>query len=590
MRRNAGDPARWKVQVAAAGVNFRDVMKTLGIYPMQPGDVPWLGDEFAGQIVAVGDRVPLAVGDEVFGVAPGLCSARSSRPCADYVLRKPSAIGFEEAATIPVAFVTAVYALHTLAAIQPGERVLIHAATGGVGLAAVQIAQAAGAEVFATAGSPAKRELLRTLGVRHVMDSRSLAFADEVMEATGGEGVDVVLNSLSGEALPKSLSLLRAYGRFVEIGKRDIYENRPLGMEPFGENVSFFAVDLDRVGAQRPGLMNSLLQRAAQLLAEGRVHPLSYRVFPVTRMGTAMRHLAQAKHVGKVVIAMQERAGLEIAPPGRRLRLEPNGTYLVTGGLGGFGLAVARWLAELGARHLVLLGRGGAATPEAHAAVRSLQQDGVEVMVAACDVTDERQLAELLSSVRRGMPPLRGVVHAAMVLDDALLQDMTEERMWRALLPKALGAWNLHRLTLGDPLDLFVLFSSFTSLIGNPGQANYVAGNTFLDTLAWARRADGRAAQTIHWGPWAEIGMSAAAQGQRTFEFGVKAIPPEKGIQALGTVLQQGLPEVAVMPMDWARFISRLPSTRTDPFLAVIRESVGLEVEANQASLRCVPS
>jgi acyl transferase domain-containing protein/NADPH:quinone reductase-like Zn-dependent oxidoreductase/acyl carrier protein len=568
--RTAPGPGQVEVEVVAAALNFKDVTLAMALLPPEAlrggfsGGL--LGLEYAGRVVAVGPDVErLREGDAVFGCGSGCLSSHITVD-QHMAVPIPAGLGFEEAATIPVAFVTAVYALHTLAAIQPGERVLIHAATGGVGLAAVQVAQAAGAEVFATAGSPAKRELLRTLGVRHVMDSRSLAFADEVLEATGGEGVDVVLNSLSGEALPKSLSLLRAYGRFVEIGKRDIYENRALGMEPFGENVSFFAVDLDRVGAQRPGLMNSLLQRAAQLLAEGRVHPLSYRVFPVTRMGTAMRHLAQAKHVGKVVIAMQEHAGLEIAPAGRRLRLEPNGTYLVTGGLGGFGLAVARWLAELGARHLVLLGRGGAATPEAQAAVRSLQQDGVAVTVAACDVTDEWQLAELLASIRRGLPPLRGVVHAAMVLDDALLQDMTEERMWRALLPKALGAWNLHRLTLDDPLDLFVLFSSFTSLIGNPGQANYVAGNTFLDTLAHHRWRRGRPALAVNWGGVSGVGYVARnrAVAERAEQVGMKLQPVQQLLAGLTALLEHGVVQAGVADVDWRR-IRRLFGPRQSP-------------------------
>ncbi len=232
-------------------------MKALNIYPMQPGDVPWLGDEFAGRIVAVGEGVDLRVGDEVFGVAPAAFGSVTSTR-SDLVLRKPSTISFEDAATLPVAFTAALYALRRLARLERGEKVLIHAAAGGVGQAAIQIAQAIGAEIFATA-SESKREYVRSMGIEHVYDSRSLAFADEIRAATGGRGVDVVLNHLAGDFIPASISILAPYGRFVEIGKRDIYANSKIGLWPFRNNLSFFAVDMNRLGRDKPPVYASLL-------------------------------------------------------------------------------------------------------------------------------------------------------------------------------------------------------------------------------------------------------------------------------------------------------------------------------------------
>ncbi|HEU5321175.1 MAG TPA: SDR family NAD(P)-dependent oxidoreductase, partial [Methylomirabilota bacterium] len=427
-------PGEVEIEAASVGLNFRDVMKALGIYPTE-GDEPLrLGDECAGTVVAVGEGVShLRVGDRVVAIAAGFGS--HATVASRFAVPLPAHLGFDEGATLPIAFLTASYALHRLARLHKGERVLIHAAAGGVGLAAVALAQRAGAEIFATAGSPDKREYLRSLGVEHVMDSRSLDFADEVLAATGGEGVDVVLNSLAGEAIPRSLGLLRAYGRFLEIGKTDIYQDHKLGLWPFRNNLSYFAIDLARLFQDRPEVAGELLRELMACFERRELSPLPHRVFPIAQAEAAFRHMAQARHIGKIVLSLREAGAPVAARSFRPFPFRADGTYLVSGGLGGFGLAVARWMVEHGARHLVLLGRRGAGSDAARAAVAALGRQA-EVSVVEADVTDEARVAEVLAQARAAGPPLRGVLHAAMVLDDGLLAQLDAARVRRVLAPK----------------------------------------------------------------------------------------------------------------------------------------------------------
>jgi acyl transferase domain-containing protein/acyl carrier protein len=579
-------PGQVEIQVHAVGLNFKDVMIAMGLLPDEALDGGYtgkaLGMECAGTIIAVGEGVD----DAVMTSAPGALQTNLTVD-ARFVVRKPAHISFEEAATIPITFLTAYYSLHYLARMQAGDRVLIHAAAGGVGLAAIQLAQRAGAEVLATAGTPAKRDLLRALGVEHVMDSRSLAFAGEVMERTGGRGVDIVLNSLAGEAIPKSLSVLSPYGRFIEIGKRDIYEDSKIGLRPFRNNLSLFAVDLDKLCAQRPELVQSFLRDVMRGFEDGSLHPLPHRVFPVGEVVNAFRHLAQAKHTGKVVVSMHDDEVMVTPAVGGSLTLRADGTYLVTGGLGGLGLAVARWLVDRGARHLVLTGRSGASTPGAEAVTSALREAGVTVVVAKADVTRESEVAAVLADVRRSMPPLRGVVHAAMVLDDALLSQLDEERMSKVMAPKVIGAWNMHRQTLADPLDFFVSFSSFTSMIGNPGQGNYVAANAFLDALAYHRRAEGLPALTVNWGAVSDVGYVAQNPeiGQKLEHVGVNSLPAPQLLRMLAALLQHNSVQIGVAHINWQQ-LAGLHSFRGSPrFAHLVQATPGDDGEGADASL-----
>ncbi|HEV2131484.1 MAG TPA: SDR family NAD(P)-dependent oxidoreductase, partial [Longimicrobiaceae bacterium] len=522
----------------ATGLNFMNVMSALGTYPGYPDGMGPLGIECAGDVSAVGDEVTgFREGDEVVAFAPHSLASHV-RVDARLAARKPAALSFQEAATLPVALLTAHYSLEHLGRLSAGERVLIHSATGGVGLAAVQLARQIGAEIFATAGSEEKREYLRSLGIRHVFDSRSLAFAQEVLERTGGEGVDVVLNSLSGEAINRGLSVLRPYGRFLEIGKRDIHENSRIGLIPFRNQLSYFVIDLEHGARERPALLGGMLRDLMARVEAGQLTPLPRRVFGVSEVVDAFRHMAQARHIGKVVVAIEDVAELvsEITPPATPLRADA--TYLITGGLGGLGGETARWMVREGARHLVLVGRSDASAAD-RTLLRQLEEEGARILIERADVTREADLARVFSRIDVDLPPLRGVVHAAGVLGDATLLQMTEERFAEALEPKVVGAWNLHRLTRDRALDFFVLFSSAAGILGTPGQANYAAGNAYLDALAHDRRATGLPALSIAWGPWSGVGLAAstAKRGERLADQGLRSLTPDQGIDALRALM-----------------------------------------------------
>ncbi|HEV2447940.1 MAG TPA: SDR family NAD(P)-dependent oxidoreductase, partial [Candidatus Sulfopaludibacter sp.] len=517
-----------EVEVEAAGLNFRDVMKVLGIYPSAPGDPFWLGDECAGTVTRVADGVAgFQPGDKVLAIAPR-SMGRYTRLPAGFAAHIPNGLSVQEAAAIPIAFTTAWHAFRHLARLEAGETVLIHAAAGGVGLAAVQLAFHLGAKVIATAGSPEKRDYLRSLGVEHVFDSRSLAFADQIAAVTKGKGVDVVLNSLGGAAIPRSLSILGAYGRFVEIGKRDIFQNSKIGLAPFRNNLAFYSVDMEKVFRERPAFAAKLLEEVVGLFREGSLKPLPCRVFPMSDAASGFRYLAQARNTGKVVFSF---AGTDQSVAETDL-VRPDRTYLIAGGLGGIGLAVARWLVGRGATHLALIGRRAPGAP-AEAILNSEIRPRCRVETVQADLSSAGQVRAAISGLRQKLPPLAGVVHAAGVLQDERLLNMNEERFRAVLGPKVQGAWNLHSETLHDQLDFFLLFSSMASVFGSPGQANYAAANAFLDALAHYRRKLGLPASAVNWGPWSEIGMAAGMSDARLAEAGMARIPPEPGLDAL---------------------------------------------------------
>jgi NADPH:quinone reductase-like Zn-dependent oxidoreductase/acyl carrier protein len=545
------------VQVRAVGLNFRDVLNVLGRYPGDPG-IP--GFECSGRVVAVGSGIEgVAVGDRVFVFNVDGCIADYLTISSAHVVRIPDNWCFEEAAAVPVAFLTAWHGLHNLAAITKGDRVLIHAAAGGVGLAAVQLCRAAGATVFATAGSPEKRELLQGMGVEHVMDSRSLAFAEQIAAITEGQGVDIVLNSLAGEFINRSLELLSPGGRFIEIGKADTLSSREI--ETLFPQITYRRFDLADITEHEPALVVSMFGCLFSLFDQGILQPLPMTVFPVQRAKEAFRFMAQARHIGKVIISLADRL--------RERRMvdkgivDPEASYLITGGLGALGLAVAGWLAEEGCRHLVLVGRKGPSA-EADATVEKLRMAGLQVAVMTGDVAEAADVSRIMTGLRAAMPPLKGIFHAAGLLDDSMLVDLDAERLERVLRPKIDGAWNLHRATEKDDLELFVLFSSLTAVTGSPGQANYAAANAALDGFARWRRSRGLAAVSINWGPWGEAGMAAQeGREERLLARGIRSISIDAGLQALATVLRANPVEQCVVDLDLQRLSSFIPSTGT---------------------------
>lgn len=585
-------PAAQEIEIAirAAGLNFRDVMQVLSLLPGATGESPPLGIECAGVVARVGPGVSaFRPGDRVLAFAAN-CLASHVTVSAHTAALMPDGLSFDAGATMPAAFVTAHFGLVHEAKLQAGERVLIHSASGGVGLAAVQVARHIGARIIATAGTPEKREFLEHLGIDQVLDSRSLSFADQVMALTNGEGVDVVLNSLAGEAIPKGLSVLRNKGRFVELGVRDMLQNKRLAMSLFRKNLSFFYIDFGRVNAEQPESITEVLHAVTSAYVQGAYTPLPFRVFPISMARDAFRHMAQAKHIGKIVLSLEDRA-LRIAPPMNATgRLKAEASYLITGGLGGFGLVVARWMVEQGARHVVLMGRSGAVTEEARDAVRALQNAGATVVVARGDVTTERDVSAVLAEVGRRLPPLRGVVHAAMVLDDCLLPSLSGERLKSVLFPKILGAWHLDRLTRDMTLDFFILFSSCSSILGLPGQGNYDAGNAFLDALAWSRRDRGLAATTVNWGYLGEVGYAASHEhvAARFDNIGVPSVSPESAVEVLGHIIDRKPTQVSVLNIDWVTFLDQsltcASSPRFSDFARLARNRTGADGTRSQAT------
>ncbi|WP_053732972.1 type I polyketide synthase [Nocardia sp. NRRL S-836] len=564
-------PGQVAVEVHATGINYRDALLAVGLLPgwvVEAGMTgTHLGGECAGVVTAVGPGVTrYRPGDRVFGSVAG---SFASHVLADENLVGPVPDGIDlvSAATMPVALISASYGLVRQAKLAKGETVLVHGAAGGVGLAAFQCARYLGATVIATAGTEEKRDFLRLLGVEHVFDSRSLSFVADVLAVTDGQGVDVVLNSLGGEFIGRSLELLRFGGRFVELGKRDLYSDRNVSLFPLRNNISYFVVDVDQLGSQRLPEIAAEHSKIIEHVQSGAVRPVPYRAFPAAQAAEAFRSLQHSRHIGKLVVTFDRRPPVERAAQPSGFAPDPSGTYLVTGGASGFGAETARWLADRGAGHLALVNRRGTAAPEAGDLVAELTARGVAVTVHAADVTDESAMRAVIDSIDGGGAPLRGVVHAAMVLDDAMIRDLTPERFRAVLAPKMAGAMVLDRLTRGHDLDLFLMFSSGAAVVGNAGQAAYCAGNLFLEALARARRTWGLAGQTIAWGALAEVGYIARneATAKTVTRAGLALLPLRQVRQALDDLV--GGPEVALVWSHDGQFLRRLYSHLTTPRL-----------------------
>ena len=508
-------PADVEVEVAAAALNFRDVMVTLGLLPAQAYERSALGREVgieaSGVVRRAGPGVKrLKVGDQVALTAGG-CIANRVVVNEHLAFLKPPRLSMEEASSALSVYVTAYYALIHLARLREGQRVLIHSAMGGVGQAAIAIARHVGAEIYATAGNEDKRRRLLGMGVLGAFDSHSHDWYPELMEATDGEGVDVVLNSLAGHHIALCLEALRPSGWHCEIGKVDIYTDNSLSMRAFRKNLRFAAIDVDRLMLDDPVLSHTLSQACVDLLEQGAVTPPELTVFPYGDYAEALRLMTTGQHSGKLVLqAPADAVGREFAVADTRPFLDPDATYLVTGGLGGFGLRFVPYLFAAGARHVTLIDRD----PDRGRDVEWIRQvttlskmpRDLEIDIVAGDVRDEADVRRWIADLRR---PLKGVFHLAGTLEDRSFLDTSPDSLARVFAPKALGALNLHRATAELDLDYFVLFSSIASTFGNLGQINYSGASSFLDGLAAHRRGLGLPGLSYNLGPVTEVGMAA---------------------------------------------------------------------------------
>ncbi len=527
-------PGQVRVGVRAGGVNFRDVMVTLGLVS-QGGAI--VGSEGAGVVMGVGPGVEgLAVGDHVMGLligGLGPVSVTDER----LLVRVPEGWSFAQAASVPIVFLTAYYGLVDLAELKAGESVLIHAGTGGVGIAAIQLAQYLGAEVFATA-SPQKWQTLRSLGLDedHIASSRDLTFKDKFLEHTEGLGVDVVLDSLAGEFVDASLELLVGGGRFIEMGKTDIRDPGEIAEQY--PRVAYQAFDLMQAGTER---IQQMLTEILGLFQTGVLHPLPVAVWDIRRAPQALRFMSQARHTGKIVLSLPT-------------SIDPQGTVLITGGTGALGATLARHLIHTyGTKHLLLASRSGldaAGAPELQAELQAL---GATVTVAACDVSEREAVKGLLDSIA-AEHPLSAVIHAAGVIDDALIGSLTVEQLDRVLAAKADAAWYLHELTEHIDLGAFVLFSSLAGTLGGPGQGNYAAANVFLDALAAYRQGRGLTGVSMAWGLWQQTSTMTGGLSEtdltRIARSGIGALSSEEALGLFDTALNSGEALMFPVPLD----------------------------------------
>jgi mycolipanoate synthase len=552
-------------------------------------------------VTAVGpDVTEHRVGDRVGGLSRNGCWSTFVTCDARLAVPLLSEVPLEEAAAVPTAAATAWYGLHDLARISPADKVLIHSGTGGVGQAAIAIAGAAGCEVFATAGSPQRRQLLRDMGIEHVYDSRTTDFAEQIRNDTDGYGVDVVLNSLSGAAQRAGIELLAFGGRFVEIGKRDIYGDTRLGLFPFRRNLSLYAVDLALLTHTHPEVVQRLLTTVYQHTADGGLPLPPITHYPVRDAAAALRLVGSAGHSGKVLLDLpQAGSSVAVVPPEQTKVFRADGAYIVTGGLTGLGLFLGGEMAAAGCGRIVLNSRS-APNAQAQAAIERLRANGADIQVECGDIAEPGFADRLVDVATQSGLPVRGVLHSAGVVEDATLSNVTDDLIDRCWAPKAYGGWNLHQATAAQPLDWFCSFSAAAALVGSPGQGAYAAANSWLNAFAHWRRAQGLPSTAIAWGAWAEVGRATAlaeetgasiapAEGYRAFEKLLRysrpysCYAPIMGTAWLNSFAQRSRFAEAFQSMahgqaDKGKFLAELKSAPRDEWPSMIRRLISDQI------------
>ena len=547
-------PGQIEVAVSASSLNFADVLVAFGRYPSFEGRLPQLGTDFAGVVTAVGPDVKdHQVGDHVGGLSANGCWGTFVTCDANLAVTLPPGLADDQAAAVTTAHATAWYGLHDLARITRGDRVLIHSATGGVGQAAIAIARAAGAEIFATAGSQQRRQLLRDMGIEHVYDSRSTEFAQLIRGDTDGYGVDIVLNSVTGAAQRAGIELLALGGRFIELGKRDIYGDSRVGLFPFRRNLAFYGVDVGLMTVSHPQKIRDLLKTVYQLTADGSLPMPESTHYPLAGAVTAIRDMSAAQHTGKLVLDVSHVGHSDVVvPPEQAGVFRGDRAYIITGGIGGLGLFLAEKMAAAGCGRIVLTSRS-LPTPKALEMIELIRAVGADIVVECGDIAEAGTAERLVAAATATGLPVRGVLHAAAVVEDATLTNITDELIDRDWAPKVYGAWNLHRATATQPLDWFCVFSSAAALVGSPGQGAYAAANSWLDAFTHWRRAQGLPATAIAWGAWAQVGRATAlADAAGT------AIGPDEGAYAFQALLRHDRAYTGYAPIVNAPWLTAL--------------------------------
>ncbi|MBS1003844.1 type I polyketide synthase [Acetobacter thailandicus] len=580
-------------RILATALNFKDILKATGLLPDSIMDGTFhgheMGSEATAEVVAVGEGVTgYETGKRYVISWPGGFATHLVALASEMISYPLDALDVDylQASTLPIASATAYCSLVKLARLQKGETVLIHAGTGGVGMTAIYIAQHIGARIFATAGSEAKRAYLKELGCEQVWSSRTLEFAEGIRDVTQGRGVDVVLNSLPGDALSHSVAVVAPYGRFVEIGKKDIIENNGLPLMPFNQNMAFFSFDLDRMMLEQKEDVRELMKEMAQLHRQGVIKLPAVTGYPAAKVADAFRFLASSAHIGKVVVDYTKLEDVTAYPlPRRQPVVRSDVTYLVTGGAGGFGFATVKWLLDQGAKHFVLAGRRPETDEDVTEKLAFLRECDASVLYFSADCASEKDLDMVFAQAQKKLPPIKGVFHCAAVLDDALVVNMTQEKIAKVMTTKAKAAVLLDKKTQNMTLDYFVMYASATTMLGNIGQSNYMAANTVLNALSWNRFNRGLPSLTVDWGGIADVGMlSRNDVAARTLEMvGLRSITARQALDALPVMLSFDLPDLGYMDIDWEKWSkSARTSTRLLRFSQVILNSLGNAVTSER--------
>ncbi|MCS3796554.1 SDR family NAD(P)-dependent oxidoreductase [Niastella sp. OAS944] len=553
-----------EIKVSDAGINFKDYLKITGQISRKALEGTYFGDglsmECAGVVTRTGAKVTrFKKGDKVLFINPSGSFQSFITTKANEIVHRPAVLN-KYGSHVVIAFLTVFHCLKNIARLSKGEKLLIHNATGAVGLAAIQYAQWKGAQIFATAGNEEKRDYLRSLGVQHIYNSHDLQFVKQVMTDTEEKGVDVILSAMQGEVLLQGLSLLAPYGRYIEIGKKDIADNAPLPMQCFNRNLSFSAVDIDRMIGERPRQIAAYLKEITACFEKNIFQPLPVKVFDADCISDAFETINNNAYIGKLVVDFEDQ---EIEVVSSANSTPDESTWLVTGGTKGLGLAIADWLSRIGIKNIVLAARNSL-TDECRQTVEAMRKRGTTVWPEHTDIAEEKQVKALLQKIKTKMPPLKGIVHCAMVLDDGLLADMTAERFEKVLRPKVDGALHLHNHTHNEKLDHFICISSISSLIGNPGQANYIAANSFLDAFAHYRNSKGLPASVINLGALAETGVVSRSKNIEIMlnSAGITGLSTEKVLQAISYLIKEKPVQAGFFNINWKIWSSANPKAK----------------------------
>ncbi len=544
------------IEVKATGLTLRDMIMIEGTASTAEENA-FLGWECSGIITAIGSEVTsFKPGDEVFALTPNSLSGYVLAKEAQVIL-KPIELNFEEAAGIPVAYLSAYYALRKIAQLEGDEWIYIQGASSPIGLAAIQLAQLMDANIVASIDLNSEhtyeRSYLRSLGIKHILDTSSTRFAEDIDEVTQGKGVNVLLNIYTDFSKEEGFRCLAPFGKYIDLHHS---RHKKLGMT-LKSNISYHTLSIDQFATQKPSLCKSMLQEITQLFEQRKLNGLPTKVYPIQDLEKAFQKLSNEGYgyIGKTVVNLDKQPIKVMSAT--TLRLSPDATYLITGGASGFGLSLAEWLTKKGARHLVLMSRNGGKLKSDFQTVDRLKANGVQVHLVNVDITDERNVQQEIDKIRTTMPPLKGIIHGAAVLDDATLQNTNLARFMKVFLPKVLGGWNLHLATQHDKLDFFLMLSSISSMFGLPGQSAYSSANNFLDKLAFYRQSQGLKASSINLGVLGQYAGMSREGGQVINVLANQGWLPlsiKQVTEKIESMILQQPAQRMVANLDWGRF------------------------------------